>query len=232
MKNPVLPRKWLGMLIGLCIFSLVAALLEYQRNKPVGLVLDPVVVATEQMATNAELASMDKTAILDASNSAGTGTGSSLATKQTVKVEDMIPVYLVGAVNQPGIYQIVRGSYLYQLIDQAGGLRPDAAATEINLAQKITENIHIRIPTQAEFAERPAYTWTENGSDSAPAIVNLNQATQEELDTLPGIGPATAKAIVDYRERNGLFAAKTDLMKVAGIKQSRYDAIVDLIDIR
>ncbi len=237
MKKVEIPKKWLGMMIGLCIFSLAAAVIEYQRVKPTGFILDSSSAlsssdpaAVSAMPAQAETA--DNVQLNSSGSSASPGTATGLNNSQATREPDLVPVYLVGAVNQPGIYQIVRGSYLYQLIDQAGGLRPDAAATEINLAQKITENIHIRIPTTGEFAEHPAYAWTDSVSESTSTIVNLNLATIDELDTLPGIGPATAKAIVDYRERNGPFTAKEDLMKVAGIKQSRYDVIADLIDIR
>ncbi len=143
-----------------------------------------------------------------------------------------IPIYLVGAVYKPGIYQVTQGSYLYELIEQAGGLTSDAAAQDIDLALMIQENGRIYIPTQAEFNQEPQRNWADvsDGNEEAE-LVDINTASAEALDTLPGVGPATAKAIIDYRERNGSFQIKEDLLKVSGIKQSRLDAISDLISV-
>ena len=231
MKKIKISKKWFSLMIGLCVFSIAAAVIEYQKVKPAGwLIKAPVVQSGDLQAVESAVQTNPGSARgIEPSLTAPSAQSSH---GQTAESFDMIPVYLVGAVNHPGIYQVVRGSYLYELVDQAGGLKQDAAATEINLAQRITDNVHIRIPTIAEFAARPGYAWTSDAAESASKIVNLNTATIDELDALPGIGPATAKAIVDYRERNGPFSAKEDLMRVAGIKQSRYDAIVDLIDIR
>lgn len=229
MKKVEIPKKWLGLMIGLCVFSLVAAMIEYQRYKPAGWAIESSDIQDKQaVADPAEPAQANSADPADQNtiDSSG-GNVNSQATGKVIQ----IPVYLVGAVKHPGIYQVNRGSYLYELIEQAGGLREDAAAEEINLAQKITENIHIRVPTIDEFREHPGFAWTDGREEQGQSMVNLNQATVDELDALPGIGPATAKAIVDFRERNGPFATREDLMKVAGIKQSRFDTIADMIEV-
>ena len=155
-------------------------------------------------------------------------TGTETTSTVTAKL-DTIPIYLVGAVEKPGIYQVVPGSYLYELIEQAGGLTTDAAALDIDLAMKITENGRIQIPTVVEFKTQPQKNWNSLTKPSDKQLIDINRATLEELDTLPGIGPATAKSILDYRERNGAFKTIDDLTQVPGIKQSRLDAIADLI---
>jgi comEA protein len=231
MKRIKISKKWFSLMIGLCVFSLTAAVVEYQKVKPEGWLIESSDVQSGDLLT-ADSTVQSNPGAGRAIDPTLTGPSIKPATGQTADSIDLIPVYLVGAVSQPGIYQVVRGSYLYELIDQAGGLSEDAAATEINLAQKITDNVHIRIPTTAEYTEHPGFTWTADAAASASKSVNLNTASIDELDALPGIGPATAKAIVDFRERNGPYTAKEDLMRVAGIKQSRYDAIADLIDIR
>jgi len=135
-------------------------------------------------------------------------------------------------VHKPGIYLVARGSYLYELVEQAGGLREDAAKDEINLALALPGNCHIRIPTESEAAEDPdKRAILVDTASTETLLININSATAEALDQLPGIGPATAKAILDFRERNGPFKSKEDLMQVSGIKQSRLDAIRDLITI-
>jgi competence protein ComEA len=148
---------------------------------------------------------------------------------QNVTAAEMIPVYLVGAVTQPGIYQIERGSYLYQLIEQAGGLLDDAAAESINLAMRLDENQLIRIPTRAEVAADPAAAAGMGEPAGATKLIDLNRADTEQLDTLPGVGPSTAKAILEYRKKNGSFQNVEDLMKVPGIKESRFNAIKDFV---
>ena len=140
-----------------------------------------------------------------------------------------IPIYLVGAVEKPGIYQVMPGSYLYELIEQAGGLTADAAAMEIDLAMKIMENGRIQIPTVVEFENQPQKDWSSLTQARDRQLIDINRASLEDLDTLPGIGPATAKSILDYRARNGPFKSIDDLTQVPGIKQSRLDAIAELI---
>ncbi|MEA4890263.1 MAG: ComEA family DNA-binding protein [Clostridiaceae bacterium] len=143
--------------------------------------------------------------------------------------QDSIPVYLVGAVRQPGIYQIKKGTYLYQLVEQAGGLTDDAAKDRINLAMRLDANQLIRIPTQTEADNGLVPIPDESTTVGQKTCVNINQATLEQLDQLPGIGPSTAQAIIAYREKNGPFQNTEDLMKIPGIKESRYEALKDLI---
>lgn len=142
---------------------------------------------------------------------------------------ELIPVYLVGAVLHPGIYQIERGSYLYQVIEMAGGLLETAASESINLALRLDENQRIRIPTRDGVAADPnSAALMINQSASSP-LINLNLADSALLDTLPGVGPSTAKAIIEYRKNNGSFRNVEDLMKVPGIKESRYNVLKDLV---
>lgn len=149
-------------------------------------------------------------------------------TSNTTTIE-LIPVYLVGAVVRPGIYQIERGSYLYQVIEKAGGLLDTAASESINLALRLDDNQRIRIPTREEVAEDPNSAALMINQSAASPLINLNLADQALLDTLPGVGPSTAKAIIEYRKKNGSFRTIEDLMKVPGIKESRYNALKDLI---
>lgn len=142
---------------------------------------------------------------------------------------ELIPVYLVGAVARPGIYQIERGSYLYQVIEKAGGLLDTAASESINLALRLDDNQRIRIPTREEVAEDPNRAVLMINQTASSPLINLNQADIALLDTLPGVGQSTAKAIIEYRKKNGSFRNVEDLMKVPGIKESRYNALKDLV---
>ena len=116
--------------------------------------------------------------------------------------DDLIPVYLVGAVKNPGIYRIAKGSYLYELVNQAGGLSEDAAVDQINLAFRLDTNQMIRLPRLDEVGQDNGAT--DPGiypSESGNGLVDINRATLEELDSLPGVGPSTAQAIISFREK-------------------------------
>ncbi len=156
-------------------------------------------------------------------------TNAALATDQVADLDEIIPIYIVGAVVKPGIYKIVRGSYLYELVELAGGLLETAAADSINLAMRLDENQLIRIPTRAEVAADPNAAALAGVGSSSTKLINLNKADATELDLLPGVGPSTAKAILEYRKKNGSFQCIEDLMKVPGIKESRFNSIKDLI---
>lgn len=144
--------------------------------------------------------------------------------------ENQVPVYLVGAVKKPGIYYVNRGSYLYELVEMAGGLTPDAAKDQVNLASSIDHNQMIRILTQEEVdaGYRPAII---SSNSEAEPLVDLNRADQDELETLPGIGPVTAQAILDYRNNEGPFRTIDEIMNVPGIKQARFEALKDWITV-
>lgn len=209
-------KKVMLFMAGCCVFSglTIVMQLKQQKDLPDHLSASGLILTTE---TQAKIDTIDTV---------------SQENQKMAPSEPLIPVYLVGAVQNPGIYQVQIGSYLYELIEAAGGLSDEAAAEEIDLALKIEKNGRIDIPTRQEYKQDPAgarEVVTENKTDQR---VSINQATLEELDTLPGIGPATAKAILDYRTRNGLFKTLNDLLKVPGIKQSRLDAIMDLIKLQ
>ena len=139
----------------------------------------------------------------------------------------LYPVYLVGAVVRPGIYQIEPGTCLYELIDMAGGLSDSAASDAVNLAAPLDKHQFVRVPTRQEV-ERG--TWSDPATTGqADSLVDLNRAGQADLETLPGIGPATARAIIAFREKTGPFACIEDLMKVPGIKEARFESLRDLV---
>lgn len=174
-----------------------------------------------------------------------------------VPAPEEIPVYICGAVSNPGIYHILPGSYLYEVIDIAGGLLPEAAAEYINLVFPFSEAVSIYIPSKDEMNSFLAGTSTSSsaylrngliqgiwgsstssgansGSGQAPeqaVPVNINTADQKLLETLPGVGETTAKAIISYREKSGGFTKIEDIMNVAGIKEGRFEAIREFITV-
>lgn len=173
--------------------------------------------------------SSDQTVGNSNTTSVGKSTGSTVTTPRPSDSEE-IPVYLVGAVLRPGVYIIRKGTYLYELVERAGGLTQEAASETINLAMRISENQMIRIPTQVEAEQDDSLTPVLGSGTAAPAgAININRATQVDLEKLPGVGPATAAAIIADRNKNGPFRKPEDLMRVPGIKESRFVLMEALI---
>lgn len=146
-------------------------------------------------------------------------------------------VYVCGAVNAPGVYELANGSRIYEAVSLAGGIREDAAEEFVNQAQVVEDGEKIYIPTKEE-AEQGSVERTagnaninETGAVENDGKVNLNTASEEELKTLSGIGDTRAKSILEYREINGGFQTIEDLMKVEGIKEGVFDKIKDRITV-
>lgn len=147
-------------------------------------------------------------------------------------------VYVCGAVQNPGVYELAEGSRIFEAISLAGGFCEDACEDYINQAQEITDAMKIYIPTTAQV-ESGEFPMEEAGRAQAqyeaaeePPLVNINTADKETLLTLTGIGESRAEAIIAYRENNGGFAAIEDIMKVSGIKEGAFMKIKDKICVK
>ena len=146
-----------------------------------------------------------------------------------------IMVYVTGAVQRPGVYKVPRDSRLVEVIQQAGGFLEGADLTQVNLAEKVDDGAQIVIPG-AKNIPTPQLIIGGSGilvTPTPPAgqLVNLNTASADLLDKLPGIGPTTAQKIVDYRKQNGLFTRVDDLLKIPGIGPSTLDEIRGLVTV-
>lgn len=131
-------------------------------------------------------------------------------TTQPTATPAPLAVYVTGAVAEPEtLYSLPPGSRVSDAVNAAGGALPDADLERVNLAGFLHDGDQIHVP----FAEEQAALPTPGGS----GILNVNTATADELDTLPGIGPALAQAIVDYRDANGPFTSLDDLDAVSGV---------------
>jgi competence protein ComEA len=146
-----------------------------------------------------------------------------------------VVVQVAGAVARPGVYRLDDGARVVDLVDAAGGALADADLQALALAGRLTDGQRVQVPRQGETLP-PSVLGLAPGADdraggaSVPAApVDLNLATMAELDTLPGIGPATAQAILTYRERNGPFRTVEDLGEVQGIGPARLEALRDLV---
>ena len=138
----------------------------------------------------------------------------------------MLVVDISGCVNEPGVYEISDGTRLHQVIEQAGGLTKDADIDAINQAELVTDGQKILIPAKAESG-------TDNASAAAQPVqngkININQADSIALQEIPGVGPATADKIIQYRESNGRFQTIEDIKNVSGIGNKTFEKMKDKI---
>ena len=170
-----------------------------------------------------------------------------------------IIVHVSGAVNKEGIVELEENSRISDAINKAEGLKENADTKNINLAFKLEDGMKIYIPTIGEniegnegnegneqnqnanmIDETSKYVTSSSGvvqeeqtnkqsEEKQNEKVNINTATQTELETLPGIGPSTSLKIVNYREENGKFKTIEDIKEVSGIGDAKYENIKDLI---
>jgi competence protein ComEA len=145
-------------------------------------------------------------------------------------------VYVSGAVISPGVYLLPPRSIGDDALDAAGGAAADADLERVNLAHELSDQEHFVVPRQSEPpVSRPgASTPTSRAIVSTPALqspVNINTATVQELDQLPGIGPTIAQRIVDFRQLHGRFVQIEDLLQVQGIGQATFDQIEGMITV-
>jgi competence protein ComEA len=141
-----------------------------------------------------------------------------------------INVYVSGAVYKPDVYALPLNSIVKDAIVAAGGATDEADLDRINLATKLADQMQVYVPRKGEAAPAPV---PPDGSAPAPAgeKININTASVEELDKLPGIGPSIAGAIIDYRTANGPFKQIEDINEVKGIGDALFAKIKEQITI-
>jgi competence protein ComEA len=139
-----------------------------------------------------------------------------------------ISVYVSGEVYQAGLYSLPAGSRVNDAIQVAGGFSADANREALNLAESLKDGQQIDVPKLITGTVTGGNTRSTNPS---LILVDINTASLEQLDTLPGIGPITAQEIIDYRNANGPFAGIEDIMNVPRIGQTTFDKIKDLITV-
>lgn len=141
---------------------------------------------------------------------------------------DTITVYVCGAVVNPMLVTVKAGARAAEAIEQCGGVLPTADMNAVNMAQVLKDGMQLKIPEKNTIV---ANGQSANGgtvqNSSGGNLVNINQADAKGLEALPGIGPAMAQRIVEYREANGSFSAVEDLQKVKGIGKAKFEKLKD-----
>lgn len=163
--------------------------------------------------------------------------------EQQKEGSDRMIVDVKGGVKQPGVYEASSGERVIDVIKRAGGMIDDADGTQVNFAAHVEDEMIIYVPVkgetppslpQASVSESAATTGSASagGAKGSQGKVNLNSASQAELETLPGLGPSKAGAIIDYRNQNGPFQTEDDLKKVSGIGEKTFEKLKELIRVQ
>ncbi len=170
----------------------------------------------------------------------------SIPSKEVATTAASITVDLAGEVRKPGVYILSAGSRVYQVIDQAGGLTEKADTRNTNLAAVLSDGTKLYIPSKEDVIKETEVSGqkagsafiggntassagTSTGQQADNALINLNTASSEDLQNLPGVGPATAEKILSYRKQYGGFSKKEQLMDVSGIGEKTFSKLEALI---
>ena len=157
------------------------------------------------------------------------------STEKEVKEEpleqDLITVDVKGAVKAPGIYDLPVGSRVNDAVQKAGGLTEQADSKSLNLAQKVSDEALIYVPTKGEESASEKTGSGAPSSTSKEKKVNLNKASLEELKQVKGLGGKRAQDIIDHRESNGKFKSVDELKKVSGIGAKTIEKLKDYVTV-
>ena len=154
--------------------------------------------------------------------------------------ESKILIHITGAIKKEGVYELTEGDRIIDAINKAEGVTEEADTSQINMASKLEDGMKIYVPKKGENTENiqsqerqteniQKTSETNNNENSNTKKININTASLEELDTLPGIGEATAQKIIDYRKEKGKFSKIEDIKNVKGIGDSKFEKIKDKI---
>ncbi len=183
-------------------------------------------------ATGLSLGSGD--AILGVAGGEGPAVSSSSTTTTTAP---LIYVQVAGAVRRPGVYRVAPDARVFQAVTEAGGFTDEADRDALTLAARLTDGCRVYVPRVGEAVAEPVTPLVQEGavvgdgntSGAGSSVVALNSATLEQLDSLPGIGPAIAQDIITYREANGPFTSVDQLTEVPGIGPARMERLRPLV---
>ena len=203
-------RKVFIVMVVLCISSaIVFALLLFNDNKGEEFVYENV-------------------GVVEANNEVNNGNS---------EVKPMF-VYIVGEVVNPGVYTLNDGERIVDVLNKCGGAKEEADLSKVNLAYKLLDGQKIIIPNVNENVDNNfAFVINNAGNnivsgDAGKVKVNINVASQQELESINGVGASTAKKIIDYREKNGYFKSVDDLTNVSGIGKSKVESIREFVVVK
>lgn len=212
------------IILGLTIFVISVIVIVYIVNRQ------------KKSYVNIESFSVENEVQLDKVNS---GNNVNNDGKNVVEEYDVIYIHIVGEVNVQGLIELRAGSRIADAIEVAGGITQYADLSKINLACILSDGQKLVIPRVGENVEQYLIDGDGNGNSNSGSKVlgkstrvNINAASQSELEILPGIGASTALKIIEYREKNGGFKSIEDLKNVSGIGNSKFEALKEYIVVK
>ena len=153
-----------------------------------------------------------------------------LELEENPQEEENLVVDVKGAIKSPGVYEMKLGDRVIDVIEQAGGLHENADSNNINFAMKLVDEMVLYIPIVGE--EKIIEPTVGGVRNQDGGKVNLNKASEAELQTLTGVGPAKATAIIEYRDQNGGFKKVEEIMEISGIGEKTFEKFKDQITVR
>ena len=166
-------------------------------------------------------------------------TSSDNAKKERDDMEDIIVVHVSGAIKSPGVVKLKQGARIEDAIEKAGGLKDNADISNVNLAYVLEDGVKIIIPEKGDDGQTVDIVSSSVGDEiilnfnsneeEKKTKVNINKASQSDLESLSGVGPSLASKIIDYRNNNGNFLNIEDIKNVSGIGDNKFEAIKDYI---
>jgi competence protein ComEA len=160
------------------------------------------------------------------------GRASAAASPEPTATPVALLVHVAGWVHRPGVYELREGQRVIDAIDAAGGAKAGADLTAINLAALVTDAQQIVVAKRGAAGPGASSSGTTTGPGAGGTeLVNINTATLDQLETLPGIGEVLAQRIIDYREENGPFGSVEDLLDVSGIGDATLAELKPLITV-
>lgn len=230
-------RRRPGMVIAVCVLAIVAfvtALLGYQCAHRETI----AIVRADDQGAQARYADQD-TGVEQDDDTDEEEPSSASVEDESEEPADLVVVDVSGAVVTPSVVTLPAGSRVADALTAAGGPTADADLGAINRAAKLTDGQKIIVPKEGEELPSTGMTGGTSGAgtgstgslatDTVSSPVNINTAGVDELDTLPGVGPSTAQAIVKDREEQGPFTSIEDIMRVSGIGEKKFENLKDLI---
>ena len=140
-------------------------------------------------------------------------------------------VHVAGWVEQPGVYELPEGSRVVDALEAAGGAKRGAELAALNLAAPLTDGQQVLVPRTSDVVQPPDAAANGASTEGGTTLVNVNVASAEELETLPGIGEVLAATIVQYREEHGPFTSVDQLLDVSGIGEVTLEELRDLVTV-
>lgn len=148
---------------------------------------------------------------------------------------EKIVIHITGEVEEEGVIELEKGARIADAIEMAGGTTEEADLSKVNLAYSLSDGQKLNIPNVNEkeqedvVKDEPGNNIIIEGNEEKEVKININKATQTEIETLPGIGPSTALKIINYRNEHGKFKNIEDIKNVSGIGDSKFENIKEYI---